>query len=131
MTKVAGSVNKSADISLKKYAWQFGTNEFTDAVQRVRAEALRVTAESITCPALFLVGDSEATELKRQTTELHDALARLGRDVTLHKFSIQDGADAHCQVNNLRLAHLVIFDWLDKVFDHASTSSAVDPRVRC
>jgi alpha-beta hydrolase superfamily lysophospholipase/uncharacterized protein YukE len=131
VTKVAGSVNKSADLSLKKYAWQFGTSDFTEAVGRVRAEALRVPAESITCPALFLVGDSEAAELKRQTAELHDALARLGRDVTIHHFSVQDGADAHCQVNNLRLAHLVVFDWLDRVFDYAVSSSTVDPRVLC
>jgi hypothetical protein len=34
----------------------------------------------------------------------------------LHEFVKEDGADSHCQVNNLRLAHLVIFDWLDRVF---------------
>jgi hypothetical protein len=31
-----------------------------------------------------------------------------------------EGADGHCQVNNLRLAHMVIFDWLDRLFAHES-----------
>jgi alpha-beta hydrolase superfamily lysophospholipase len=127
-TRITSSVSKNADISLRKYAWQFGTTDFKEAFQRVRAEALRVSPDSITCPALFLVGDGEAAELKRQTTELHDELARLGRDVTVRQFKVYDGADAHCQLNNLRLAHLVVFDWLDKVF---ANGPALDPRVPC
>jgi len=75
--------------------------------KRVRAEARIVETEAIVCPALFLLGDWEATELQRQTAQLHDSLARRGHDVTTRHFSAQDGADAHCQVNNLRLAHLV------------------------
>lgn len=131
VARIVSSVNKGADLSLRKYSWQFGTSEFTEAFERVRAEARIVETDKIVCPALFLLGDAEATELKRQTSELHDSLARRGRDVTTHHFSAQDGADAHCQVNNLRLAHLVVFDWLDRVFDTTPAPSAVDPRVLC
>jgi hypothetical protein len=36
--------------------------------------------------------------------------------VTVGKFQAEDGADAHCQVNNLRLVHDVVsFDWLDSI----------------
>jgi len=131
VTRIVSSVNKGADLSLRKYSWQFGTSEFTEAFERVRAEARIVETDKIVCPALFLLSDGEATELQRQTAQLHDSLARRGRDVTTRHFSAQDGADAHCQVNNLRLAHLVVFDWLDRVFDTTPAPSAVDPRVLC
>lgn len=62
------------------------------------------------------MGESEAAELKRQTQVLYEALRARGQDAMLYEFIAQDGADAHCQVNNLRLAHLVIFDWLDRIF---------------
>jgi hypothetical protein len=35
-------------------------------------------------------------------------------------FTAAEGADGHCQLNNLRLAHMVIFDWLDSIFAHDS-----------
>ena len=33
-------------------------------------------------------------------------------------FTAEEGADAHCQVNNFRLAHLTVFDWLDAIFNY-------------
>ena len=50
-----------------------------------------------------------------------------GVDVTLREFTAAEGADGHSQVNNLRLAHLVIFDWLDRVFGNEPG----DVRLRC
>jgi hypothetical protein len=31
-------------------------------------------------------------------------------------------AGAHCQINNLRLAHLIIFDWLGRVFGYRNAA---------
>lgn len=50
-----------------------------------------------------------------------------GVDVTLREFTAAEGADGHCQLNNLRLAHAVVFDWLDRVFGRDSG----DMRLRC
>ena len=47
--------------------------------------------------------------------------------MTLREFTAAEGADGHSQVNNLRLAHLVIFDWLDRVFGNEPG----DVRLRC
>jgi hypothetical protein len=47
---------------------------------------------------------------------LYNYFRQRGVEVTLREFTAAEGADGHCQVNNLRLAHLVIFDWLDRVF---------------
>ena len=112
---VAGAVNESAEINLNKYAWQFGTSDFKSAVEQVFIQGRPVDPARISCPCLFLMGESEAGELKRQASALADELKRRGVDVTLRTFLPEEGADAHCQVNNLRLAHSVVFDWLDRV----------------
>ena len=113
--KLLGRANPTLEVSLRKYAWQFGAADFAEVVARVPAEAPVVSPEAIGCPSLFLLGAGEASELRRQTEELAGALKRDGRDVTVRRFDREEG-DAHCQVTNLKLAHLVVFDWLDRVF---------------
>lgn len=125
--RLAGSLNESAEINLKKYAWQFGTTDFKSAVEGVFAQAKVVDYSGIKCPSLFLMSEGEAPELKRQTHALHDNFRQRGVDVTLREFTAAEGADGHCQLNNLRLAHLVIFDWLDRVFENEPG----DVRLRC
>lgn len=111
--KLAGNINEAADINLKKYAWQFGTSDFRSAIDEVFEQAKVVDHQAITCPSLFLMGEGEGAELQRQTRCLYDEFIRRELDTTLHEFDSQSGADAHCQLNNLRLAHSVVFDWLD------------------
>ena len=111
--KLAGNINEAADINLKKYAWQFGTSDFRSAIDEVFGQAKVVDHQAITCPSLFLMGEGEGAELQRQTRCLYDEFIRRELDTTLHEFDSQSGADAHCQLNNLRLAHSVVFDWLD------------------
>jgi dipeptidyl aminopeptidase/acylaminoacyl peptidase len=123
--RLEGSVNAAAALNLKKYAWQFGTSDFQQFYKSVLQQAVPVDYERITCPALLLMGESEAAELKCQTQVVYEALHARGQDVTLREFVKEDGADAHCQVNNLRLAHLVVFDWLDRVFAHQQAESVV------
>ena len=90
-------------------------------------QAKPVDCSGITCPSLFLVSAGEGPELKRQTRVLFDDFSRRGVDVTLREFTAAEGADGHCGLNNLRLVHLVIFDWLDRAFGHASG----DVRLYC
>lgn len=117
-TKFIGALNEGAEINLKKYAWQFGTDDFRYAVDEVLKQAIPVEAKMIDCPSLFLLGENEGQELIRQTEVLYQDLSKRGVSVTLRRFTAEEGADAHCQVNNLRLAHSVIFDWLDNIFDY-------------
>lgn len=111
--RALGRVNEVLAVTSRKYAWQFGTADFTEAASRVRAEATAVDPSTVVCPALFLLGEGEAPELKRQTRSAASTLRAAGRDVTVETFTRADG-DAHCQVTNLRLAHLILFDWLDR-----------------
>ena len=125
--RLSGALNESAEINLKKYAWQFGTTDFKSAVDGVFAQAKTVDYSCILCPSLFLVSEGEGEELKRQAHEIYDDFVRRGVNVTLRDFTAEEGADGHCQTNNLRLAHAVIFDWLDQLFGHNSG----DVRLRC
>lgn len=70
------------------------------------------------------MGDGEATELRRQTEELTAVMQRGDHDVTLRRFTREEG-NAHCQVTNLALAHLVVFDWLDQLFDNSTTGRLI------
>ena len=125
--KLTGAFNKSAEINLDKYAWQFGTKDFKTAFTRTINEAEVVDYSKIICPSLFLMSEGESKELKRQTQVVYDNFKERNIDVTLSEFTSEEGADGHCQLNNLRLAHLVIFDWLDNLFSNDSG----DIRFRC
>jgi pimeloyl-ACP methyl ester carboxylesterase len=127
LVHLAGSVNESAEINLKKYAWQFGTSDFKSAIEGVMEQAKAVDCSGISCPSLFLVSEGEGPELQRQTRVLFDDFSRRGVNVTLREFTAAEGADGHCELNNLRLAHLVIFDWLDQIFGNEPG----EVRLRC
>lgn len=125
--RFASSVNESTAINLDKYAWQFGTSDFKSATEAVLRQAEVIDYTSIECPSLILVSEGEGDELQRQAQVVAQNLAERKVAVTLRKFTAEEGADGHCQLNNLRLAHLVIFDWLDHIFEH----DPGDVRLRC
>ena len=125
--KISGSFNESAKINLDKYAWQFGTSDFKSAIDAVMAQARTYDYSSISIPSLFLVTEGEGAELKRQAAVVYDDMLKRGVDVTLRKFTALEGADAHSVLNNMRLAHLVVFDWLDRVFQN----EVEDVRLLC
>ena len=125
--RLASSVNESAAINLDKYAWQFGMPDFKSATDAVLNQGKVVDYTGIQCPSLILVSEGEAAELQRQAQVVAQNLLDRGVPATLRNFTAEEGADCHCQLNNLRLAHLVIFDWLDRVFEH----DPGDVRLRC
>src|SRR5665213_142337 len=65
---------------------------------------------AISCPVLALVGEREGAEPRAQFDAL---VAGVTGPVTSRVFRPADGASAHCQSENLRLAAQVTFDWLD------------------
>lgn len=60
-----------------------------------------------------MVGEGELEEQMAQVREFYNAL-QAPKDLRI--FTAADGADAHCQINNLSLMQQVVFDWLDEVF---------------
>ena len=90
---------------------RFGVSSLHAWLERLDAFRLGDAVEAITSPVLALRGASEGEEVDRQADEL---AARARGPVTSRVFSIDEGADAHSQVGNLRLAAQVIYDWLEE-----------------
>lgn len=111
--RVAGVTNKVTEVNIKKYLWQAGVETYEEAVEKIIRHGI-VDPQSITCNCMFMIGDSEAKELIRQTEELYDYLKDNPKN-KLRRFNAIEAGDAHCQINNLKLAHIEVFDWLDAV----------------
>ena len=69
--------------------------------------------DGITCPTLTLVGAGEGEEARNQAMQFYESVSG---QKDIHVFSVEEGADAHCQVANSSLMLAVMFDWLDKIF---------------
>ncbi|AXQ79187.1 alpha/beta hydrolase [Streptococcus chenjunshii] len=110
------SVSAVTAVQLKKYAWQFGTENFSQAVKEVLKQAYTVNIDKISVPSLFLAGKGEDAELIRQAKVLAQNLSARDIPAALKEFDSLSGADAHCQVNNLRLMNHIVLDWLDMTF---------------
>jgi pimeloyl-ACP methyl ester carboxylesterase len=89
---------------------RFGVASLHQWKDRLAAYRLGSALPAITCDVLALVGEREGAEVLRQADEFAAAVTG---PVTMRRFGVDDGADAHCQANNLRLAAGVVYDWLD------------------
>jgi len=91
---------------------RFGVASLQEWKAQLQAYRLGSALSAVSCPSLALVGLREGDEVLRQDAEF---TAGVSGPVTTHGFSVDDGADAHCQANNLRLAAQVVYDWLDEL----------------
>jgi pimeloyl-ACP methyl ester carboxylesterase len=89
---------------------RFGVASLQEWKASLGAYRLGSLLSDLSCPVLALVGLREGPEVLRQADEF---TAGVSGPVTSQRFSVDDGADAHCQANNLRLAAGVVYDWLD------------------
>jgi pimeloyl-ACP methyl ester carboxylesterase len=106
------SRNEKAAIVLERSAWQVGADNVFGLMQAARD--LTFDPRNIPCPTLCLTGAAESEIFKRQARHTYDVLDVPHKE--LHVFTAEEGADAHCQLNNLTLMQRVMFDWLDDVF---------------
>jgi pimeloyl-ACP methyl ester carboxylesterase len=89
---------------------RFGVASLQEWKEQLRTYRLGSALSAVSCPALALVGLREGPEVLRQADEFATGVSG---PVTTYRFSPDDGADAHCQANNLRFAAQVVYDWLD------------------
>jgi pimeloyl-ACP methyl ester carboxylesterase len=68
----------------------------------------------ITCPTLSLVSEGEGETAVESARDFHHAIPAAHK--TLRLFTAREGADAHCQLNNLVLLNNTVCDWLDDLW---------------
>jgi pimeloyl-ACP methyl ester carboxylesterase len=105
--KVAMHRNTMTAITVERTCWQFGVSSLSELIEIGRLEIIE--PEKIHCPTLCLASEGEAPGFLTQAREVYDALKVPKK---LRIFTIKEGADAHCQVNNLTLMQEVVYDWL-------------------
>lgn len=83
--------------------------------------------KNITCPTLALVGEGEGAESMTQAREYVEGVSGPRQ---LYQFTLAQGADTHCQLNNLSFSNHVILDWLDELFPEARAGRRDGGRAR-
>jgi hypothetical protein len=92
--------------------WRFGAASVANMVEMLKAYRLWGLESQITCSLLNVYSAGEGTRANEQSRRFYDALScpKAARHI-----ENDEGAEAHCQVNNSSLAHMIEFDWLDEV----------------
>ncbi|MBS0407819.1 MAG: prolyl oligopeptidase family serine peptidase [Proteobacteria bacterium] len=93
---------------------RLGQPSFKQTYRRLRD--FRVSDDDlrrIRCPTLALVGQGEGKEPLAQHAHF---LQTVGGPSASHVFTVEEGADGHCQIGNLAYSAAVSMDWLDELF---------------
>lgn len=98
---------------LEYQMWAYGVKSLSEYLEVNKAFRLDDLPKQITCPTLCLQSAGEDEEIQNQAREFYDALQCAKH---FRFFTPADGADTHCQLNNLALSYQVVFDWLDEIF---------------
>jgi hypothetical protein len=93
--------------------WSYGVTRLIDYLKIIGGFKLDELPKQIKCPTLCLASEGEGKESERQAREFYDMLQC---PKEFHMFTVEEGADSHCQINNISLSAQVIFNWLDDVF---------------
>jgi pimeloyl-ACP methyl ester carboxylesterase len=112
LIKAAGSLDAMIRVGMEKYCWQGGVKTPQEFMALARQG--QVDVGLIDCPTLCLAGEGDLPEVLRQHRVAFEQL-RSPRKAQ-RSFTIEDGAEAHCQINNFPLLHQVVFDWLEDIF---------------
>ncbi len=121
-TKTMIKLGKGARDYATRFCWQYGINleegTLKGNVTRLVDElwgSFQVDPTKITCPFLSLYGENElGEEAVRQVLEFDRLLG--SKIKVLRSTTEEEGAEAHCQLNNFGLQHQISYDFLDEVF---------------
>ncbi|MGO8872798.1 MAG: alpha/beta hydrolase family protein, partial [Acidimicrobiales bacterium] len=76
-------------------------------------------AEKITCPTLVIDSEGDLW-YQGQARQLFDALTC---EKSFQLFTVEEGAEDHCQVGSPLLSAQRLFDWLQETFSHVPSAS--------
>ncbi len=93
---------------------RFGNRSMFQTVRYLCEFNIQDKLAQISCPTLALIGAGEGGEPLKQFNEF---IEKVSGTVASYQFSLEDGAETHCQVTNLNFSNCVIYDWLDEIFN--------------
>ncbi|MFD2882258.1 alpha/beta hydrolase family protein [Paenibacillus rhizoplanae] len=96
-------------------AWSHGFDSIAEWYHLAK-EAIEVDPKDVKCPLLSMYSEAEHPEMQRQAIDTYEKAPN--KKNAIFKGTEEDGADLHCQLNNLPLSYQVMFDWLDEVLDY-------------
>lgn len=108
----AGSLDPVTELLLDKLCWRAGTSSIVETLALAKWAHMGELVCRIECPTLCLVSEGESAEQSAQAREFYNDL-NAPRQMRI--FTADEGAEAHCQSNNLGLMHAAVFDWLDEL----------------
>ncbi|MFC1956175.1 alpha/beta hydrolase family protein [Chloroflexota bacterium] len=116
-------MGKGARDYTMRFCWQYGVNieegtpkENVNKLVDEVWDSFQVDPTKITCPFLAMYGENElGEEGAKQAREFYKLLG--SETKVLRTTTEEEGAEAHCQLNNFGLQHQISYDWLDEVFD--------------
>jgi pimeloyl-ACP methyl ester carboxylesterase len=114
LLKVAASLSPMTKVAMERVLWASGVNRVSELLALMK-EAGAIDPHGIDCPVLCLTGEGESKMQNAQAQHVFETLRNARK--AFYLFKQNEGADAHCQVNNLTRLQEVTFDWLDDIFD--------------
>ena len=98
--------------NIKHGMWTFGIDSPYELVKKSSAFTLKEIASNIRCPTLVLDAEKDDS-FPGQPQKVYNALT-CPKKYTL--FTVDEGAEEHCQSGAPSLSNQRIFDWLDETF---------------
>ena len=108
--KLAAYFNPELRWAVATGMWVLGVRNPSELLREMRRYSLKDTAGLIQQPTLILHGEKDHFVPREQVDML---FAALKAPKTLRIFTVEEGAEEHCQMGNMTLLHQVLFDWLD------------------
>ncbi|MCU9533706.1 alpha/beta hydrolase family protein [Streptococcus sp. CSL10205-OR2] len=107
-------ISKATKNSIELILWESGIEQFSELLELTKRATLIGIEDKITCPTLALSGEGEGELFLKQSETFFRNISSSIK--TSKVFTEEEGASAHCQIDNLTLARSVIYDWLDSIF---------------
>ena len=96
---------------MKHFVWLSGAEDVSDARARAGKFRLEGVIDRIRCP-LFIAHGEEDVQVN--VSHAHRMYEAVSCEKQLKVFTSAETGETHCQVDNLRLAHRYMYDWLEE-----------------
>lgn len=119
LLKIASNLKPFTKVALERVLWAAGVGHMSELLE-VMKQSGPVDPASIQCPMLCAVAEGESLHQHEQAKYVYERLTNPQK--AMHIFTSSEGADAHCQCNNLLRFQQISYDWLDSIFSPYSPS---------